>query len=651
MQSVKYECPTALARCRAVLMVAAAATVPFAAVLGSTLLPAQAQFTRFTGITDFGDSYADTGSAPGGAFRLGGYTGCPVGPIALGFPTCRFTGGTNFVDALQSIYGLPAATNYAIGGARTVNSNTIGALTQGFPYELAQFAASGTRLTPSDLVVLSVGGNDLSLVPSTATIAQANGLASISASRAVGGVQQLVAAGARNIAWLSPGNTLYFPDPPSGSDGLPLSAAQRTAWANTYFQQLQQSLAPLANSGVRIFLFDFQTLQARIAANPGQYGFASAGGCQAILGASNCLNSSAAVQNSFFYFNNVHPTSAAMTLIGRYMANQIDAPLTVVPQGGIVAGLAASFAASTFDRLDAYRTFQGLATAAAMPTKAPAPATPASPWSIYGEVNYATGGRDPQSFAAGYDDAAIGGTLGIEYRVDPRLRVGAVFGYSAPGVNLDVQNADAQIKSYQFAGYASFTDLNWFADALVAYGLHDFALDRAGIIDVIHADTGADTLTVAGQAGYLVDVGPVRAGPIAGLNYTHTVIGGYTETGDSLLTMMVGRQSLDTLTGDAGVQLRFPFMLRGDVYSPFVNVTADQDFLGSGRTVTTTQVTTPLLPVLTDAADNGRTYGMVAAGIAATIAGNLSATVNAATTFARAGGNDITVSSGIKLSF
>jgi hypothetical protein len=46
-----------------------------------------------------------------------------------------------------------------------------------------------------------------------------------------------------------------------------------------------------------------------------------------------------------------------------------------------------------------------------------------------------------------------------------------------------------------------------------------------------------------------------------------------------------------------------------------------------------------------------RIYGKVAAGIAAIIAGNVSATVNASTTFARDGGNDVAVSSGIKVPF
>ncbi len=66
-----------------------------AIVLLGTPAPLLAQSTPFTGITGFGDSYADTGSAPGGAFRLLGFP-CPAGPPTN--PTCRFSNGTNFVE-------------------------------------------------------------------------------------------------------------------------------------------------------------------------------------------------------------------------------------------------------------------------------------------------------------------------------------------------------------------------------------------------------------------------------------------------------------------------------------------------------------------------------------------------------------------------
>jgi outer membrane autotransporter protein len=329
----------------------------------------------------------------------------------------------------------------------------------------------------------------------------------------------------------------------------------------------------------------------------------------------------------------------------------------VVSQGAIATALATNFTGSVFGRLDAYRTFGefGIGSTTVMayapPTKDLGPATPENRWSVYGGVNDAGGSREEQFLAPGYNYSAVGGALGLEYRVDPKLRLGAVFGYSAPDVNLSVQNAHDHIDSYQFAGYGSFTGANWFADALLAYGRDEYALDRQGVIDVIHGATAADVFTAAAQVGYLVDVGPIRIGPIAGLDYTHAYIHAYTETGDSLLTMMVGQQSVDDLIGDAGFEFRSPFVWRGDVYSPFVNITAEQDFLGGGRMVTTTQVTTPLLPVLTPVPSNNRVYGQVAAGVAASLGGNVSASLTAATTFAREGGNDFSASLGIRVAF
>ena len=60
---------------------------------------------------------------------------------------------------------------------------------------------------------------------------------------------------------------------------MPFTDPERDDWANTYYLKTEQGLAPLAHSGVRIFLFDFAVLQARLAADPGQYGFASATNC------------------------------------------------------------------------------------------------------------------------------------------------------------------------------------------------------------------------------------------------------------------------------------------------------------------------------------------------------------------------------------
>jgi phospholipase/lecithinase/hemolysin len=191
----------ARSRWRAAPRLSAIATIASAAVLGATLAPAEAQFTSIFG---FGDSYADTGAAPGGAFRIAGE------PCSYA-PNCTFTGSTTFVQSLQAIYGLPTMTNYAIGGARTDNTNTFNDKVPaplnhvfGFSYELAQSA--GLHYASSDLIALSIGGNDLSAINSNATPAAIDGDAIASAQREVAGVQQMAAQGARNIVIFGTGS-------------------------------------------------------------------------------------------------------------------------------------------------------------------------------------------------------------------------------------------------------------------------------------------------------------------------------------------------------------------------------------------------------------------------------------------------------------
>lgn len=632
------------------------------AIATAGVIEAQAPLTAqpFTTITGFGDSYADTGSAPGGAFPRLGFP-CPPGPPTN--PTCHFSQGTNFVDTLQSIYRLPPLTNYAVGGALTDNQNVInfGGLPPGVPplpgfaQEVANFIASGRRFGPNDLLALSIGGNDQALFNSGNTLAQIHALAVTSAQNAAAGVGQLIGLGAHNIAWVSPGNPFYFPAP-FGDPAL--TPAQRAEWAHTYYQQIQLLLSPAANAGTRIFLFDYETLQARIVANPAQYGFASAGSCLNSLGTPGCLAASAAVQNSYFYWDPIHPTSAGFALIARYMANQMDAPLTVAPQGDVAMSIATGFIGSAFGHLDAYRTFSAYgagsamnALAADMPAKAARTVLAPSPWSVYGDVAYAGGNRDPQAFLSSYNYNSVGGWIGLDYRLSPDLVVGGLFSYAQPNVNLAIQNAHEKIDAYQIGGYASYTSANWFADALIAYGHQAIATDRQGIIDIIRGATHADTFTVAARGGYLWDVGALRVGPVGGLSYTNAQVAGYTETGDILLTNMVSRQSLENLTGSAGVQFRAPFVMKGGIYSPYLNVTAEHDFIGSARTLITTQVTTPLLPVLTPIDGRSATYGKVAAGLAVAITDKVSANFTAVGTFARSDGNDYGVSGGIKVAF
>jgi len=173
------------------------------------------------------------------------------------------------------------------------------------------------------------------------------------------------------------------------------------------------------------------------------------------------------------------------------------------------------------------------------------------------------------------------------------------------------------------------------------------------VIDTIHSSTDASALALAARAGYLFDLGSLRAGPVAGLTYIHSRVGGYTETGDDLLTFQVSSQTLDSVTGNMGLRLLAPFKTSGgSLVVPHLDILLEHQFGDHTQTLTTTLVQAPLLPIPTTLpAFNDRTYGRIEGGVTFQLGADLSASVNAGTTFARDDGQDYRVSAGLNYRF
>src|SRR5712675_582431 len=186
---------------------------------GATLFPlgneAAAQ-TVFTTIQAFGDSYADTGNL----FKILGV------PNPVQYPTGRFSGGTNFVDTTSSLLGIPQ-NNFAIGGAKTGTTNTVAPGIPGFTQEWQGFVASGMKIAPSDLVEISIGGNDArAYYQGGGILAGVPAAATVSAQQALAGINALVGVGARTIVFTT-GDVGQLPEAasPANAPKAPIGTA------------------------------------------------------------------------------------------------------------------------------------------------------------------------------------------------------------------------------------------------------------------------------------------------------------------------------------------------------------------------------------------------------------------------------------------
>jgi phospholipase/lecithinase/hemolysin/uncharacterized protein YhjY with autotransporter beta-barrel domain len=612
-------------------------------ILASALLlpggQASAQ-TVFTTIQAFGDSYADTGNL----IKI-------IGPQAL-YPTGRFSGGTNFVDTTSALLGIPQ-NNFAIGGATSGPTNVVAPGIPGFTQEWQGFIASGKTIAPSDLVEFSIGGNDArAYYRGGGTLAGVPAAATTSFNQTMAGINALVGAGARNIVFTI-GDVSTLPEA-TGNPAAPIGSA----FSQNYNAQIQVALAAIARSGVRVELVDIAAIGNLIKADPSRYGLTSAGTCPVA-----CIGNTALQDQFLFYVDALHLTSHGFAILGEYIVNRLNAPLTFAPQGDVGLSSAMGFASTLFGRLDTFRETTGFAStmnanAADLKvpyTKAPPPRPVAyNPWSFYMLANGAVSDRDATVASRGFNLDSVGGTIGTEYRINANAFVGGAFDYSNPKARLFNNAGTTEANAYQIGGYGAWTNANFFLQGLATVGWQNYRNVRPGVVDMITSNPDGTSVVAAGKVGYLFGTpDKIQAGPIGGLLYARAKVNGYTEAGDPVLTLNVGDQTAETLIGSVGAQFRFPFWVGGKLISPYVNLTADDDIIGNGRIIQFGATSAPIIINNWAIANTNshNVYGRVAAGVVAPVWNNVALTANVSQTFARTGGNDFYGNGGLKISF
>lgn len=477
--------------------------------------------------------------------------------------------------------------NFAIGGAFTNNGNINGPGIPGFVTEYRSFLAGGGpaafprvsgRFAPTDLVAISIGGNDarayersLGLNPTSAQIAGliagAPARASVSVAEATAGLNALVGAGARNITFLV-GDVGRLPE----VRGLPV-AAVGTAFANSFNSGIQTSLANIASQGVIVNYLDLTQIGNVVEANLSAFGLISAGACPIA-----CLTTDRTLLDKYlFYVDQVHLTSAGFAIVGRYAVRQLEGPLTFHAQTDLGLSAAGNFGQMMSGRLDlAARSGEG------------------NPLQFYLVATSASHDLRATSTSLAYDFDAFGTAGGAEYDFGAGL-VGLALSYSKPKTDSFGGTSRARADAYQIGAYGKFEAGGAFAEAYAGVGRLDYELRREAVIDTISAETEGTTFLAGGEAGYLADLGRLRAGPVAGVQYARVRMDSYSESGDPVLTLNVSDQRASELVGFAGLETEFETEAGGLSIAPFFKLLAEKQLDSSGGTIRYANTASPII--------------------------------------------------------
>lgn len=570
--------------------------------MGAAAAPASAQ--QIDRIVAFGDSYADTGNA----FALG-----YANPQALAvYSTGRFSGGSNYIDTLSNILQVPVQ-DFAIGGAfGGTNNGTLcfdavyGAplCGKGLQYEVDQFLGVGTQspvfpnasttLTEHDLLAVSIGGNDARIYQQGGgTLASAAAAGTVAAAGTAVQLNRLVAQGDPTISFLAL-NGAVAPE----VAGNPAAQQIRGTFSTAYYTSLQSTLAGYAANGSVVHYLDGQILLQNVSADPAAYGITKGLVCPIFPNTTCVVDSS----GYLFYGDALHLTSQGFAIVARYVAVQLDAPLTLQAPGDLGVATARQFGRTLSSRSDLY----GRSTI-----------TPGlNLYAIGDAFQRDIGGSDRNS---PFDITGAGATIGAEYSM-PMGIVGVAGNYSQPRVRFGDDTARINAHSWQIGAYGSLSSGGIFGQGYVGYGKDKNRITRTGVVEDMTASTSGNHWIAGAKAGYLANFGELEVGPIVALDYAHAKVDGYTENGDAALTLNVDGQTLKSLTGQAGVELRGN--LAG--VKPFLAVTAEHEFEGDSRVLHFSQTSAPIIVNHWGLSGQKDTYARVAAGIAATVGSGVS---------------------------
>lgn len=529
---------------RAVLLTASAL------LLGATALPALAQVAG--PVISFGDSLSDNGN-------LFLATGTPPSPPYF---AGRFSNGSVFTEYLNGGPMQPAGAatlggirinpnlsqNYAFGGARTDRQD--GLRPPGIPAQIDAFVLQDGRFGPSDVVTLYGGANNIFEAIETpgATVASIGAGVVSAAGDVASSLARLGQLGAPTVV------VLNLPDigaTPAFSGTLQGSVAGTLA-TDAFNTALEAGVTRVAAAlpGTDVVLVDVNRLASLVAADPTRFGILNTR--DACLSTPSCAAAPLSVQNTFLYWDGVHPTTGVHQLFSQLVEDYLSVGTTASAVGSLTE-------TALLDRMAASDALRERARVAALQLPPPAAGSDAAIAVPFSSVYVSLGGsRFDRDGSNGYrfDNGTV--RIGVDHRLNDRVLLGGALSASRG----DVDEARLSYNTQSFAADLYATALFGPAYVTLSGGVahQDYEdLDRQTLVrGVVNRGTDSDGVSanLGLEAGYGLRAGAFTVTPALGLDYLYADADGYAETG-AAAEISYGDTQRNALAGSATLHLAY----------------------------------------------------------------------------------------------
>ncbi|MEJ8674510.1 autotransporter outer membrane beta-barrel domain-containing protein [Chromobacterium amazonense] len=376
---------------------------------------------------------------------------------------------------------------------------------------------------------------------------------------------QAALAAANSALSLPTGTVAAFYNGTSSQAGVQPSLQQLSSGYN----QLVDMMLSGNNLQHNVVRANVALLFQEILANPGKYGFTNVTGSACPQSAISCPAN--VLPNQVYVFTDpLHPTPAAHKLIGDYTYGLLQAPLFAAAMPESALNNARQLGSALDARYQAIRSQQrAVGTVSAFLDGA------------FNQDKIAYNGLESKPKGQLY-------TLGLDFQASPSLSL---------GLAMSRQQGKSDVTSSGTPG--TLNDRTTLMAGLVSYKQDKFWIDGdvhvgSGDVDTSRSVTeGPATINIGGKTrqtqygmriggGYRLQYGSLTHGPVAGLDFAHAKVGGFTEQGGNSSSMSFNEQTRSSLVGRVGWQLDATI----GQFSPYAKVSYAHEFKQDDRNVT-----------------------------------------------------------------
>lgn len=249
----------------------------------------------------------------------------------------------------------------------------------------------------------------------------------------------------------------------------------------------------------------------------------------------------------------------------------------------------------------------------------------ANGWRGFGLVSGFTGRRGAAGNVAGLSYDGFSATLGGDYLVTPKTRLGGALSYAKANADVSASLGNSDIATYAASVYVShsFTEA-LYLDAVGLIGWNDYKYDRVQGPATAHGDSEGLTYGINVVGGFDVPVtASLKTGPYLSVSYTDSRINGYTESGAGIANLQVSDTHIRAGAVELGAKASYRIEQSWGAITPEVRLGVKGGIGNEESNVTAQFVGTPSSLTGTPFRNGNGTAVVTGLGVAASMSNDL----------------------------